>query len=119
LANRPCLAIGGVLGGFERAGIEVSGLSMGEALDILALDISHNRHAPTLTQHLAACATAELAQAVTKRLPSLRDEWGGAHLATLAGEMRLAETIPTLIDSLGSASGDFLCEAAHEGLSPT
>ena len=116
LANTTCFAIGAVLRAFERDAIEVSGLSMEEALDILALDISHNRHAPTLTQHLAACATAELAQAVTKRLPSLRDEWGGAHLATLAGEMRLAETIPTLIDSLGSESGDFLCDAAQEAL---
>jgi hypothetical protein len=65
---------------------------------------------------LSAFPAADVARDVNERMWTVRDEWGSVHLANLAGELRLADTVPTLIDCLGEGEGDFLCEAAERGL---
>jgi SEC-C motif len=111
-----CFAIAAVLQSFALDGIGASGLSMDEALDVLALDLSDNRHSLQLTQRLSAFTAHDIARAVSERMPAVKDEWGGVHLVAMAGELKLVPTIPLLIDSLGSESGDFLCEAAQKSL---
>jgi tetratricopeptide (TPR) repeat protein len=111
-----CFAIAAVLQAFELDGIGASGLSMDEALDVLALDLSDNRHSLQLTQRLSAFTPQDIARAVSERMPAVKNEWGGVHLVTMAGELGLVDTMPILIDSLGSESGDFLCEAAQKSL---
>ena len=115
-ADMACFAIGAVLQGFELDEIDASGLSMDEALNVLAQDLSDNRHSRQLTQRLRSFSPEDLARAVTERMPAVQDEWGGAHLAAMAGELRLVDTIPTLIDSLDQESGDFLSDAAEKSL---
>jgi len=115
-ANMACFAIATVLRAFELDGICAAGLSMEEALDVLALDLSDNRHSPQLTQRLGAFTPQDVARAVSQRMPAVKNGWGGVHLATMAGELRLVDTVPILIDSLGSERGDFLCEAAQKSL---
>jgi hypothetical protein len=111
-----CFAIAAVLQAFELDGIGASGLSMDEALAVLALDLSDNRHSLQLTQRLSAFTPHDIARAVSERMPAVKDEWGGVHLVAMAGELGLVPTIPILIDSLGSERGDFLCEAAQKSL---
>jgi hypothetical protein len=111
-----CFAIGAVLQGFELDEIDVNGLSMDEALNVLAQDLSDNRHSRQLTQRLRSFSPEDLARAVTERMPAVQDEWGGMHLAAMAGELRLVDTIPSLIDSLDQESGDFLSDAAEKSL---
>jgi hypothetical protein len=69
-----------------------------------------------LTQRLSAFTPQDIARAVSERMPAVKNEWGGVHLVTMAGELGLVDTMPILIDSLGSESGDFLCEAAQKSL---
>jgi len=109
-------AVATVLEVFRRNDIGASGLSIGETLDVLALDVQENRHAVHLTQRLAAFPPHEVVQGLGERLPAVRDDWGGVHLATVAGELRLVDGIPLLIDCLGSERGDYLCEAARKYL---
>ena len=111
-----CFVIAAVLQAFELDGIGASGLSMDEALDVLALDLSDNRHSLQLTQRLSAFTAQDITRAVSERMPAVKDEWGGVHLVAMAGELRLVATMPILIDSLGSERGDFLCEAAQKSL---
>ncbi len=114
--NMACFAIATVLRAFELDKIGASGLSMEDALDVLALDLSDNRHSLQLTQRLGAFNPQDIAQAMSERMPGVKNEWGGVHLATMAGELRLTGTIQILIDSLGRERGDFLCEAAQKSL---
>jgi hypothetical protein len=88
-----CFTIATVLRAFELDGIGASGLSMEEALDVLALDLSDNRHSLQLTQRLGAFNPQDIARAVSERMPAVKNGWGGVHLATMAGELRLADTI--------------------------
>ena len=111
-----CFAIAAVLNGFERADINADDLSMEDVLDVLTLDLSENRHFGTLTERLRSFDFKDIAVSVNERMPSLKDSWGGVHLANLVGELRLVDSIPILIDLLNRESGDFLCEAAQEAL---
>ena len=115
-----CFAIAAVLGAFERTDIDPGSLTMDEALDLLALDLSGGlsgkRHVPQLARHLATFAPADVARAVTGRMPVVREGWGGVHLAELAGELRLEGAISCLIDCLGRDRSDYLCEAAQTAL---
>jgi hypothetical protein len=111
-----CFAVAAVLQAFELDGIGASGLSMDEALDVLALDLSDNRHSLQLTQRLSAFTPQDIARAVSERMPAVKDEWGEVHLVAMAGKLGLVPAIPILIDSLGSERGDFLCEAAQKSL---
>ena len=111
-----CFAIAAVLRAFEREEIETSRFSMEEALNVLTLDLSDNRHLLQLTRRLSAFASQDVARAVSERMPTVRDGWGGIHLTNMAGELRLVDTIPMLINSLGRERGDFLCEAAQKSL---
>jgi hypothetical protein len=115
-SDMACFAIAAVLQAFKLEEIEVSGLSMDEALDLLALDVSDNGHSQQLIQRLGALPAQDTARAVSKRMPAVKDEWGGVHLATIAGELRLVDTIPMLIDCLDDDTGDFLCESAQGAL---
>ncbi len=114
-ADMACFAISAVLHVFERDEIG-AGLSMEAALDALALDLSDNRHAPQLTERLAAFPAAEVARGVEQRMAAVWDEWGAVSLVNLAGVLRLFDTIPMLVDCLGEEEGDFLCEAAQKAL---
>jgi SEC-C motif-containing protein len=106
-----------VLHAFERDEIGAGSLSLEEALDALTLDLSDNRHAPQLTERLAAFPAADVAHAVEERMADVWDEWGGVHLVNLVGELRLVDTIPMLIDCLDEEEADdFLCEAAETAL---
>ncbi len=109
-------AITAVLHAFERPEIGAASLSMEAALDALALDLPDNRHAPQLIERLAAFPAADVARGVEERMAEAWDEWGAVHLVNLAGELRLLDTIPMLIDCLGEEEGDFLCEAAQTAL---
>lgn len=111
-----CFAVAAVLGAFERGGIDADTLSLEEALDILTLNLSENRQFEALTERLRLFDSKDVAASVNERMPAIMDAWGGVHLAKLAGELRLIDAIPTLIDCLGEERGDFLCEAAEEAL---
>ena len=111
-----CFAIAAVLQAFKLEEIDVSNLSMDEALDILTLDVSGNGHLQQLRRRLGALPPPDTARAVGTRMPIIKDQWGGVHLATLAGELRLVDTIPMLIDCLDEDTGGFLCEAAQRSL---
>jgi tetratricopeptide (TPR) repeat protein len=116
-ADMASFAVAAVLHAFEREEIGAAGLSLEGALDVLALDLPDNRHAPQLTERLAAFPDGDVARGVEERMAEVWDEWGAVHLATLAGELRLVETIPMLIDCLdGEEAGDILCEAAETAL---
>ena len=115
-ADMAWFAVAAAMRPFERDEIGADSLSKEEALDALTLDLSANRHVPHLTQRLSAFPAADVARGVNERMWTVRDEWGSVHLANLAGELRLADTVPTLIDCLGEGEGDFLCEAAERGL---
>jgi hypothetical protein len=105
-----------VLHAFEHDEIGANSLSMEEALDVLTLDLSDNRHAPQLTERLAAFPAADVARAVEERMADVWGDWGAVHLVNLAGELGLVDTIPVLIDCLDEEAGDFLCEAAETAL---
>jgi SEC-C motif-containing protein len=110
-------AVAAAMHAFELLDIGAAALSMEEALDALALDISGNRHAPQLTERLAAFPAADVVRAVEERMADVWEEWGAVHLAGLAGELRLSGAIPMLIDCLdGEEAGAFLCEAAEKAL---
>ena len=110
-----CFAIAAVLQAFALDGIGASGLSMDEALDILALDLSENRHSLQLTQRLSAFTPHDIARAVSERMPAVEDEWGGVHLVAMAGE--LGSSHHTATDRLSwQREWDFLCEAAQKSL---
>src|SRR5262245_11452724 len=109
-AGMAWFAVAATMRPFERDEIGADSLSAEEALDALALDLSANRHVPQLTQRLSAYPAADVARGVNVRMLAVRDEWGSIHLANLAGELRLADTIPTLINCLTEEIGDFLCE---------
>jgi hypothetical protein len=111
-----CFAVAAVLSAFERDKIDADRFSMEEALTVLTLDLPENRHLHGLKHRLGAFAPKDVAQAVSDRMPTVRDAWGGIHLARLAGELRLVDAIPVLVDCLGSDRGDFLCEAAQKSL---
>ena len=112
-----CFALIAVLHAFERDETGAASLSMEAALDALALDLSDNRHAPQLTERLAAFPAADVARGVEERMAGVWDEWGAVHLVNLAGELQLLDTIPMLIDCLDSdEAGDFLCGAAETAL---
>jgi hypothetical protein len=111
-----CFAVAAILSAFERAEIVVDDLSMEDVFDVLTLDLSENRHFGTLTERLRSFDFRDIALSVNERMPSIKNSWGGIHLANLVGELRLVDSIPILIDSLNRESGDFLCEAAQEAL---
>jgi len=116
-ADMATFAVAASVYAFELPDIGAAGLTMEEAVDVLALDISDNRHAPQLTERLAAFPAADIVCAVEERMAEVWDEWGAVHLAGLAGELRLSGAIPMLIDCLdGEEAGDFLCEAAEKSL---
>jgi hypothetical protein len=116
-ADMASFAVAAAVHAFELPDIGAAGLTMEEALDVLALDISGNRHAPQLTERLAAFPAADVVCAVEERVADVWEEWGAVHLAGLAGELRLSGAIPMLIDCLdGEEAGDFLCEAAERAL---
>jgi hypothetical protein len=111
-----CFAIAAVLHAFERDEIGAGSLSVEAALDALALDLSDNRHVPQLTERLAAFPAADVARGLEDRMAAVWDEWGAVHLVSLAGELRLLDTIPMLVDCLDEEAGDFLAEAAETAL---
>jgi hypothetical protein len=111
-----CFAVAAVLSAFERDEIDADRFSMEEALTVLTLDLPDNRHLRGLKHRLGAFAPRDVARAVSERMPTVRNAWGGVHLARLAGELRLVDAIPILIDSLVGERGDFLCEAAQKSL---
>ena len=111
-----CFAVAAVLHAFERDQIGAGGLSIEAALDALALDLPDNRHAPQLTERLAAFPAADVARGVEERMAAVWDEWGAVQLVNLTGELRLVDTIPMLIDCLDEEEGDFLREAAQTAL---
>ncbi|MGH6816937.1 MAG: hypothetical protein ACREC6_14665, partial [Hyphomicrobiaceae bacterium] len=115
-ADMACFAVSVVLSAFERDDIGADRLSLEEALHVLTLDLSENRHIDGLTQRLRAFPPVDVAQAVSERMPAVKNDWGGVRLATLAGELRLVDAIPILIGSLRNKRGDFLCEAAANSL---
>jgi len=115
-SDMACFAVAAVLQAFKLQQIEVSSLSMDAALDILTLDVSDNGHSQQLMQRLGALPLQDTARAVSKRMPAVKDEWGGVHLASIAGELRLVDTIPMLIDCLDDDTGDVLCETARRSL---
>jgi SEC-C motif len=115
-ADMAWFAVAATMHPFERDEIGADSLSAEEALDALALDLSANRLVPKLTQRLSTFPAADVARGVNERMPTVMDEWGSVHLANLAGELRLADTIPTLINCLAEGVGDFLCEAAETAL---
>jgi hypothetical protein len=114
--NMACFAVAASLSAFERDEIDADRFSMEDALTVLTLDLPDNRHLRGLKHRLGAFAPKDVARAVSERMPTVRDAWGGIHLASLAGELRLVDAIPILIDSLGRERGDFLCEAAQKSL---
>jgi hypothetical protein len=81
------------------------------------LDVSDNGHSQQLKQRLGALPAQDTARAVSKRMPAVKDEWGGVHLATIAGELRLVDTIPMLIDRLDDDAGDPSVSRPRERLS--
>ena len=116
-AEMASFAVAALLHVFEPRNVGAAGLSMEGALDVVALDISGNRHVPRLTEHLAAFPAADVVCAVEERMADVWEEWGAVHLAGLAGALRLSGAIPMLIDCLdGEEAGDFLCEAAEKAL---
>lgn len=111
-----CFAVAAVLSAFECDEIDADKLSVEEMLDILTLDLSENRHFKVLMERLRSFESKDVAVSVNERMPMIMNTWGEIHLANLAGELRLIDTIPILIDCLGRERGDFLCEAAQEAL---
>lgn len=111
-----CFAVAAVLHAFELGGLDADTLSVEEVLDILTLDLSENQHFEALTERLRSFESKDVAISVNERMPMFMDTWGEIHLAKLAGELRLIDAIPTLIDCLGEDRDDSLCEAAEEAL---
>jgi hypothetical protein len=109
-------AVASVLRAFEIDHIDVGSLSLEETLDLLGLDIPECRHFEQLAQRLTEFKTGAVTDAINSRLPALADQWGGQHLAEMAGHLRLASTAPALLDCLTEEKGDYLCEAAVDAL---
>ncbi len=110
------LAVIAVLHAFEREKIDIDGLSMDEALDILTLDLRENRHLDGLISHLGTFEPSVLVEAAIKRVPSLEFGWGNRHMARMAGELRLVGMIDTLIDYMGANGGDVQAEESKDAL---
>ena len=115
-ADLASFAVAAVLSPFERVDVSAEALSIEELLDIVSLNTAVCRHSQQLAQRLRAFEPGMVARAVGDRLRMLADEWGGIHLAAMAGELRLAAAVPALIDCLADQKGDYLCEAAEMAL---
>ncbi len=111
-----CFAVAAVANAYELSEIDISGMSLEKVLNTIALDLSEVPEKDELVVRLLAFDPGEVADAINKKLPKVKNEWGGIHLAEIAGEMRLERTTPTLIDSLCEQCGDYLCEAASDSL---
>ena len=109
-------AVAAVLSPFERDDVGADALAMEEVLDILSLNIAVCRHSEQLAHRLRALEPGMVARALGDRLRMRAEEWGGIHLAAMAGELRLGATVPALIDCLADGKGDYLCEAAEKAL---
>ena len=111
-----CFAAVAALSTSECDEIDPDKLSVEEVLDVITLDLSENRHFKVLMERLRSFESKNVAVFVSQRMPMVMDAWGGVHLANLAGELRLIDAIPILIDCLGRERGDFLCDAAQGAL---
>lgn len=111
-----CFAVAAVMDAYERTDNIADNLSMGDALDLLTLDVSENRHFEALTEHLRSFDAKDVAASANERMPSIKDSWGGVHLAKLLGELRAVDSIPVLIESMNEYSGDYLCEEVETAL---
>jgi tetratricopeptide (TPR) repeat protein len=115
-ADLTSFAVAAVLAPFERDDIGAEALSMERVLDILSLNVAVCRHVENLARRLRTFEPGTVARAVDERLKILADEWGGVHLAAMAGELRLVASAPTLIGCLAEEKGDYLCESAAKAL---
>ncbi|MET0051827.1 MAG: SEC-C metal-binding domain-containing protein [Candidatus Thiodiazotropha sp.] len=112
-----CLAVAAVLHEHVREEIDQQALSLQEAVNLLAVDFPDHPFRAALVDHLRSQDASEVAAAIHFRLPAIKDEYGSIHLAWAAGELKLVELLPMLIDCLDERSGDYLCEAAQTAMS--
>jgi tetratricopeptide (TPR) repeat protein len=115
-ADLASFAVAAVLSPFERVDVGADALSMEDVLNILSLNVAVCRHSGQLAQRLRSFEPGMVARALGERLRMRAEEWGGIHLAAMAGELRLGATVPALIDCLADQKGDYLCEAAEKAL---
>ena len=112
-----CLAVASVLHSYERELLNSTNLSLEEAVDLLSLDLPSHPHAHTLTDYLLSQDTGEVAAAINKKMPAVKNDYGGIHLARASGVLGLTDLAPMLIDCMEKNSGDYICEAAQTALS--
>ena len=93
-----------------------AGLCLETTLDLLAADLKENPWKVSLKQHLLDFDTNESRQALSDRLVKQDENYGSSTLVWAMGEIGDAAFIPALIESMGEAHGDFLCEEAMRAL---
>ena len=115
-ADLACFAVAAVASAYELQDLDVSAMSLDDALNIICLDLPEVPHHNTLVTHLQKFDPAAVTEAVNKRLPEVRHEWGGIHLVAAAGELRLEGAVSVLVDSLCRECNDLLCERSSAAL---
>ncbi len=109
-------AIAAILNTFHLETMDASGLPIKRSLELLCWDVYKNPHIPVLTEALRQSEPDEVGAAINDLMPQLWEEWGCIPLSTLAGELRLDNTIPVLVEAISDKKGDYLCEAASAAL---
>ena len=110
------LALAGVAAAFERKAIDVTLLSIEEAVALLVLNIKTNIHYHALAERLRSFPKEEIAAVLTSQIEEMEDTYGGITLARLLGDLGWSEFTQPLIGYIGSTQGSYLCEAAQQAL---
>jgi len=110
------LALAAVAAAFERSTIDVSAMSVEDALRLLAMNVDTNIHYAALLNVVRNLPKPEVVASAVRHLEISRDHNGSIALARLMGDLGWSEFVPPLLACIDDSSGDFLCEAAAEAL---
>ncbi|MGB7990207.1 MAG: SEC-C metal-binding domain-containing protein [Candidatus Methylophosphatis roskildensis] len=110
------LALAAMAAAFERSSIDVSAMSVDDALRLLAMDVDTNIHYAALFNVVRGLPKPEVMASAIRHLEISRDSSGGITLVRLMGDLGWSEFVPPLVACIDESSGDFLCEAAADAL---
>ena len=110
------LALAAVAAAFERSTIDVSAMSVDDALRLLAVDVDTNIHYAALLKVVRDLPKPEVMASAIRDLAISRDSNGGITLVRLMGDLGWSEFVPPLVACIDDKCGDFLCEAAADAL---
>jgi hypothetical protein len=108
--------IGMVAAACECKTLDTANMSLREAVQFLASDLTEPRHFEALLARLRMFNREEVAPVLVETLKRERRTYGSVWVAKAMGQLGWSTFIDPLTDTMCKDCGDFLCEAANEAL---